>query len=55
MKQVAAELGKAQITQPKLCLVTNYKMLENKNYTPTGASTNPRNFDLNKNLDMNLI
>ena len=23
--------------------------------TPTGASTNPNNFDLNKNLDMNLI
>ena len=55
MKQVADELGKAQITQPKLCLVINYKMLENKNYTPTEASTNPKNFDLNKNLDMNLI
>ena len=23
--------------------------------TPTGASTNPKNFDLNKNLNMNLI
>ena len=23
--------------------------------TPTGASTNPNNFDLNKNLNMNLI
>ena len=23
--------------------------------TPTGASTNPKNFDLNKNLTMNLI
>ena len=22
--------------------------------TPTGASTNPKNFDLNKNLNMNL-
>ena len=23
--------------------------------TPTGASTNPKNFNLNKNLNMNLI
>ena len=23
--------------------------------TPTGASTNPKNFDLNKNLNMNVI
>ena len=25
------------------------------NNTPTGASTNPKIFDLNKNLNMNLI
>ena len=30
--------------------------MKNKNNanTPTGASTNPKNFDLNKNLSMNL-
>ena len=27
----------------------------NSKNTPTGASTNPKNFDLNKNLNMNLI
>ena len=26
-----------------------------KKNTPTGASTNPKNFDLSKNLNMNLI
>ena len=26
-----------------------------KENTPTGASTNPKNFDLNKNLTMNMI
>ena len=26
-----------------------------KENTPTGASTNPKNFDLNKNWNMNLI
>ena len=28
---------------------------KNLSNTPTGASTNPKNFDLNKNLSMNLI
>ena len=30
------------------------KMIVNDN-TPTGASTNPKNFDLNKNLNLTLI
>ena len=29
--------------------------LKRKLNTPTGASTNPKNFNLNKNLNMNLI
>ena len=35
----------------------NYRQMKRKNKwnTPTGASTNPKNFDLNKNLNMNLI
>ena len=33
-------------------LPSKIKIKEN---TPTGASTNPKNFDLNKNLNMNLI
>ena len=31
------------------------EIYENSMNTPTGASTNPKNFDLNKNLNMNLI
>ena len=26
--------------------------IDNKSNTPTGASTNPKNFDLNKNLNL---
>ena len=34
----------------------NHNLLSRiKLHTPTGASTNPKNFDLNKNLNMNLI
>ena len=30
-------------------------ILTKKQNTPTGDSTNPKNFDLNKNLNLNLI
>ena len=35
-----------------VAFTNNYKNLDN---IPTGASTNPKNFNLNKNLNMNLI
>ena len=35
--------------------ITNSKTDKKKTDTPTGASTNPKNFDLNKNLNMNMI
>ena len=35
--------------------ILNCQNLSIDSNTPTGASTNPKIFDLNKNLDMNLI
>ena len=34
---------------------TTNKVLQKQKNKPTGASTNPKNFDLNKNSNMNLI
>ena len=34
---------------------TEGAIFEKKRNTPDGASTNPKNFNLNKNLNMNLI
>ena len=45
------QLDKGLPVYSKYCL--NF-VLSNRN-TPTGASTNPKNFNLNKNLNMNLI
>ena len=36
-------------------ILTSGDKNNNKQNTPTGASTNPKNFDLNKNLNLNLI
>ena len=38
--------------KPNVANIVNYNNTYN---TPTGASTNPKNIDLNKNLNMNLI
>ena len=35
--------------------VKEWQVINSKNDKMTGASTNPKNFDLNKNLNMNLI
>ena len=41
-----------QILETRLTLANILFITRN---TPTGASTNPKNFNLNKNLNMNLI
>ena len=49
-----ADLGAEHVKKQTEVKSKKYKSKRKKN-TPTGASTNPKNFYLSKNLNMNLI